>query len=197
MPTGPVMNAETLIVVAAYDDTFRHNLETFRGGDVEVVDTSGGGHPSAAFINTYRKRFYKSYLFIQDSIRGTVEDVVSPFKAKEAPVVAWGSFPLFFDSEEQERWVARKLSPPWPDYGIFGPIFYATRKALKKVEDRGLFPDTPPNKIMAQGTERAWAISFYKAGIPVEFLGPCVNDGVTPRLFPEHPVFEKTFAART
>lgn len=187
--------SETLIVVAAYDDSFAGNLETFEGGDVVVMDTSGGGHPSAAYIAAYRKHYYSSYLFIQDSLRGN-GDVVAPFRAKGATVVGWASFPLFFDNPEQHNWVAAQYPHPWPPLGIFGPIFFATRKAMKRLEDRNLFPQTPPNRLMAQGTERAWAIAFYKAGYGVSFLGPCITDGESPRLFPEHPVFTKTFAGR-
>lgn len=159
------------------------------------MDTSAGGHPSAAYVNAYRKHYAHSYLFIQDSLEGH-GDVVAPFRERERPIVGWGSFPLFFDNVEQANWVAAQYPHPWPTHGIFGPIFYATRKAMKRLDDRNLFPRTPPNRLMAQGTERAWAIAFYKAGYGVDFLGPCVTDGTSPRLFPEHPVFTKTFAAR-
>lgn len=191
------MKPDTLIVVAAYDNTFADNLQTLKGGDVVVMDTSQGGHPSKAFIDAFRKHYYRSYLFLQDSLKGEVDDVVRPFREEGNPVVGWGSFPMFFDDQQQADWVLRQYpGERHPRRGIFGPIFYATRKALKHLEDRGLFPDTPPNRLMAQGTERAWAFAFHRAGIPVGFLSECITDGSSPRLFPADGTFTKTFAAR-
>lgn len=185
----------TLIVVPAVNDVFADNLHTFQGGDTVVMDTSAGGYPSAAFIRAYREHEADSYLFIQDSLVGN-GDVVAPFRELRAAVVGWASFPLFFDNEEQQNWVAQQYRWPWPERGIFGPIFFATRKAMRKLDSQGLFPKTPRNRLEYQGTERAWAIAFFKAGYGVKFLGPCVTDGVSPRLFPGHPVFTKTFAGR-
>lgn len=189
--------SDTLIVVAAYDDRFKDNIETFTGGDVVVWDTSGGGRETGAYINAFRKHYYRSYLFVQDSIRGQVDDVVAPFRDHGGDAVAWGRFRFFFDDQQQADWVCRQYpGPRLPTWGIFGPIFYATRKALKKLEDRDLFPELPPNKLMAQGTERAWACAFQAAGIPVETLSDCITDGESPRLFPADGTFAKTFAGR-
>ena len=190
-------SSKTLIVVAAYDDTFVDNLPTIKGGHVVRWSTAGGGHPSKAFIDAYRKHYYHSYLFLQDSLRGNVDDVVAPFRDVGAEAVAWGSFPMFFDDDYQRKWVLEQYpGRTVPRRGIFGPIFYATRKAMRKLEDRRLFPQTPPNKLMAQGTERAWAIAFDRAGISVGSLSECITDGTSPRLFPADTTFTKTFAGR-
>ena len=189
--------SDTLIVVAAYDDTFKDNWDTFHGGHVVVWDTSGGGHPSGAFINAFRKHYYRNYLFVQDSMRGNVPDVVAPFKENGKDVVAWGTFDFFFDDPLQAQWVLNQYPGSIvPMRGIFGPAFFATRKAMKFLEDRNLFPATPPNKLMAQGTERAWPLAFQRAGIKVGTLGPCITDGISPRLFPSDQTFTKTFAGR-
>lgn len=194
-PRVPV-KSETLIVVAAFDDTFKDNLETLHGGDIVVMDTSKGGHPSKAFIDAYRQNYYRSYLFLQDSLRGNVEDVVEPFRGKEE-VVAWGTFPMFFDDEQQGNWVLKQYpGHTMPRRGIFGPIFYATRRAMQRMESKGLFPKTPPNRLMAQGTERAWAFACDWAGIKLGTLGDCITDGNSPRLFPSDQTFIKTFAGR-
>lgn len=191
------MKSETLIVVAAYDDSFKNNLPTFKGGDVVVWDTSSGGRETGAYINAFRKHYYSSYLFLQDSLRGLVEDVTEPFRASGEDVVAWGRFPLFFDSPEQEKWVWDQYpGRTRPRQGIFGPIFYATRKAMKRLEDKNLFPKLPPNKMMAQGTERAWAFAFDRAGVTVGELGGVTTDGIRPNLFPADQTFQKTFAGR-
>jgi hypothetical protein len=191
--------SETLIVVAAYDDKYADNLETLHGGDVLVYNTSEGGYTTGAYINAFRKHYYHSYLFLQDSLRGNVDDVVAPFKANGRNVVGWGSFPLFFDDQHQEVWVRNQYpGERLPPRGIFGPIFYATRKALKHLEDRDMFPKTPPNKLMEQGNERGWAMAFYRAGIPVGYLGgtDMYVDG-NPWLTPTDTTFKKTFGGRT
>lgn len=192
------MPSDTLIVVAAYDDTFTDNLDTFKGGEIAVMDTSGGGHPSGAYVCAYRENpDYGAYLFLQDSLRAEVPDCVEPFRKAQAPVVAWAFFTLFFDDDEQYRWVRSKYQGELPPVGIFGPIFYATRGAMRTLDRRNLFPRTPKDKLMAQGTERAWACAFHEAGLTMKALGPCVTDGISPRLFPQDRTFTKTFAGRT
>lgn len=189
---------DTLIVVAAYDGTFSDNFETLGGGDVVVMDTSQGGHPSKAFIDAYRRYYYRSYLFLQDSLRSNVEDCVKPFRENGSDVVAWGTFPMFFDDKHQEAWVRNQyVGERLPRRGIFGPIFYATRKALGKIERKGFLPKTPPNKLMAQGTERAWAFACQWSGVGLGSLSECITDGQSPRLFPADETFTKVFAGRT
>lgn len=187
----------TLIVSATYDDAFPEWYERLPEPKVRV-STKDGGHPSQAFIRAYRfdKQRHHSYLFLQDSLEPLVDDVVAPFRAPGEPVVAWGFFPLFFDNPEQQEKVLRQYPGPLPPYGIFGPIFYAERKALQRLDKLGMFPRTPENKMDAQGTERAWACAFYQAGVAMTALGPCVNDGESPILFPEDKTFCKFFAGR-
>lgn len=192
------MKSDTLIVVAAYDDSFANNLSTLHGGHVVRWSTAGGGHPSKAFIDAYRKHYYRSYLFLQDSLRSNVEDCVAPFREVGEEVVAWGTFPMFFDDEHQAAWVMNQYpGHTMPRRGIFGPIFYATRQALGKIERKGLLPKTPPNKLMAQGTERAWSFACDRARITLGTLGDCITDGTSPRLFPSDQTFTKVFAGRS
>lgn len=182
--------AKTLIVVAARDDTFAGNLSSFKGGDVVVADTSQGGHPSQAYIDTYHSHPAESYLFIQDSMRGA-GNVVQPFRDR-GPVVAWASFEMFFDDAEQARWVQDQYpGVPTPRAGIFGPIFYATREAMEAAEP--WFPARPDSKLLAQGTERAWAYAFAAAGVPVEAL---YSYDMADLSSDACPPFTKTFANR-
>lgn len=190
--------SETLIVVASYDDRFVENLPTFKGGHVVRWDTSGGGYTTKAYIDAYRKHYYRSYLFLQDSLRGNVADVVAPFKDNGAEAVAWGTFPMFFDEPLQAKWVLDQYpGRTMPRRGVFGPIFYATRKAMRRLEDKRLLPHPPPNKLMEQGVERAWAFAFDWAGIKLGSLSECITDGESPRLFPADQTFTKTFAGRS
>lgn len=182
----------TLIVVAAKDDAFSHHYDSFGGGTIRVVSTYEGGHPSKAFIDAYRAHpDYTSYLFVQDSCAGIVDDVVEPFRGR-GEVVAWASFPFFYDNEEQAVWVNDQYpGQEAPQKGIFGPIFYASREAMETVEP--YFPETPPDKLMAQGTERAWAVAFKKVGIEVEALYDHDRGQMQEGLCPP---FRKVFADR-
>lgn len=192
------MANETLIVVASYDDRYKENVDSFKGGDVVVWSTADGGYTTGAFKAAFNKHYYRSYLFVQDSIRANVDDCVAPFRENGKDVVAWGTFPLFFDDPYQEKWVLEQYPGQFhPKKGIFGPIFYATRRAITKLSDKRLLPATPPNKLMEQGTERAWAYACLRAGLNLGSLGDCITDGVSPRLFPSDQTFTKTFAGRT
>lgn len=175
------------------NDDFAHYAESYKGGPVVRMDTSQGGHPTGAYIRAYHEYpEYRSYLFIQDSMRGIVPNIVRPFRQAGAPVVAWGIFPMAFDNYAQRDWVLGQypdhVRPRW---GIFGPTFYATRKAMEKAEP--YFPAVPENRLQAQGTERAWALTFAQAGVDVGWLGEWDN-----HLMSEgpYPVFRKTFALR-
>lgn len=193
-----LMVDETLIVVAAVDDRFTDNLQTLNGGPVLRMDTSAGGHPSAAFIRAYRENpQYHSYLFLQDSMMAHVGDCVAPFKKEGHDVVAWGLFGMFFDNEMQREWVESQFSESMrepagkPSNGIFGPTFYATRDAMRKAEP--FFLKTPEDRNQAQGTERGWAYTFKAAGVEVGTLGQWDNGRMQKG---DYPVFTKTFAAR-
>jgi len=169
----------TLIVSATFDGSNPDWYDALPEPKVRV-STEHGGHPSQALVDTYRfGPKHDSYLLLQDSLE-PVGDVVAPFQAKAAkertPAVGWASFPLFFDSPAQEVWVTRQYPYVKPTHGIFGPIFYVERKALEKLDKLGRFPKAPPDKLMAQGTERAWAYAFALLGIVPAFLHEWSND---------------------
>lgn len=187
---------ETLIVVAAVDHSFDGNIALIKERHESVVrmDTSGGGHPSSAFIRAfYQYPDYESYLFIQDSLRPTVDDIVLPFSSEGSEVVAWGLFPLsIWDGDYQYQWVREQFPEEInPSHGIFGPIFYATRSAMERSEP--WFPRRPRDRLEAQGTERAWAYTFAAAGIEVGSLGTWSNQHMSSG---NYPVFVKQFAGR-
>ena len=184
----------TLIVVAAVDDRFEDNVAKIASGPYETIreDTSMGGHPSAAFIRAFHKYpTYDSYLFLQDSLEPTVDDVVAPFVEADAEVVAWARFPMFFDNDYQAQWVLSQGFTVQPLWGIFGPIFYATRAAMERAEM--WFPRTPRIRLEAQGTERAWAFTFHQAGDKPAHLHEWSNQHLSSG--DAHP-FKKTFALR-
>jgi hypothetical protein len=175
----------TLIVSATYDDSYPVWYERLPSPKIRV-STAEGGHPSAAFINAYRfdRDRHRSFLFLQDSLEPMVEDVVAPFteyaERKRVPVVGWAGFPLFFDDAEQQHQVESQYPyVPRPATGIFGPIFYAERKALERLDRLGRFPKRPNDRAEAQGTERAWAYAFACVGIQVGYLHPWSNEFVS------------------
>ena len=200
---------ETLIVVAAYDDLYSHLTDQLegRGGPVHRVSTADGGYQTQAIIDTYRfGPKHDSYLFLQDSLEPLVDDVVRPFREKQRSakarsgmwpeVVAWGAFPMFFDSDQQKAWVGRQF-PVLPPVGFFGPVFFAERKALDYLERFNLWPRVPRDKEQAQGTERSWAAAFFAAGVPFTALGGVEREAPdSPRVVPTDRTFRKVFGGR-
>ena len=164
------------------------------------MSTAGGGHPSQAFINAFRddRRRHRAYLFLQDSLEPTTLDPAFPFEEcaakRRADAVGWARFPMFFDDPEQEHRVVNQYA--WvkqPQYGIFGPIFWCTRKTMERLEKNFRFPLAPENKMDAQGTERAWAFAFAAVAAKVEFLHNWDNEFLTSG---DALPFRKVFAGR-
>jgi hypothetical protein len=193
------MRDQTLIVSATYDDAYRDWYDRLPEPKVRV-STAEGGHPSAAFIRAYRadKKRHQAYLFLQDSLEPTTEDVVAPFvaasQAHKAPFVAWARFPLFFDTGEQRARVEQQY--PYvaqPPFGVFGPIFWVTRKEMEYLDRHHRFPKTPRDKMDAQGTERAWAYAMAAMGTRVAALHDWSNEFLASG---EATPFRKVFAGR-
>lgn len=195
------MRDETLIVSATYDDSYREWYDALPEPKMRI-STAEGGHPSQAFVRAFRgdHKRHRAYLFIQDSLEMTYPAPASLFEmeahgpGKDFMVVAWARFPMFFDTREQELRVTRQY--PYqlpPSHGIFGPIFWAERKAMEKLEKLNLFPLAPETKMDAQGTERAWAWAFARAGIPVGHLHEWSNEFLTSG---QAAPFRKVFAGR-
>src|SRR6187399_1825234 len=137
------MRDSTLVVSATYDDSYP---EWYLGlPDPKIRwSTAEGGHPSQAFVRAYRADYqrHRAYLFLQDSLEPLFDNVTAPFEdaavEQRVPVVAWARFPLFFDTPDQRALVEQQYpNQPAPDYGIFGPIFWAERRAMEKLEKFG------------------------------------------------------------
>lgn len=146
--------------------------------DAEVwyVDTTGGGHPTKAYIDVYRRSNFDRFLFIQDTMTALADP--RPWFRDQFPAdggaVAWGLFPMSWDSQAQiDRVVAQYGDYDPPDRGIFGPVFYTDRASLDALDAAGLLPWIPGSRVEAQGTERAWAFAFRRVGLKVE--GPVWN----------------------
>jgi hypothetical protein len=186
---------QEVIVVAKHGDTYIDACLRSLGDryPVVVMDTSEGGHPSAAYVKAYHEHPAHNYLFIQDSMEAIEDDVIKPFKDK-GEVVSWAHFHFNFDNDAQRDYLVAQYEDNPPEYGIFGPVFYASRESLEKLDKQGLFPNTPQDKLQAQGTERGWAWAFHKADIKVESLGYWDKSKMEQGL---HPPFRKTWGGRT
>lgn len=190
--------SDTAIVVAAYDDRFIDACLRSLGDKypVIVVDTSKGGHPTGAYINTFQNFDHENYLFIQDSMISLVDDCVEPF-AKLMPergAVAWCVFKQGFDTAAQEDWARTFYKGEYPGIGIFGPVFYTNATTLRELQKRNLLPPIPRNKAEAQTTERMWAWSLYEANMKLASVGGIWDN--TKMIDGSYPVFKKTFAGR-
>ena len=189
---------DNLIVVAAYDNNFIEGCLASLGNKypVLVMDTSGGGHPTGAYIKAFKEHPAKNYLFIQDSMTALVDDVVEPF-AKVIPergAVAWSLFKQGFDTGAQQDWAHQFYKGEYPGIGIFGPVFYTSRKVLQELEKKNLLPPIPTNKAEAQTTERMWSWAFFNAGMQLAMAGEWWDDArMKDGTF---PIFKKVFAAR-
>jgi hypothetical protein len=55
------------------------------------------------------------------------------------------------------------LSSP-PSYAFFGPIFYASRQGMEKMQSAGFLNFAPQNKTEAQVTEQVWSPGLADPG---------------------------------
>lgn len=175
---------DELIVVAKHGpDWIGQCLASLNGTPVLVVDTGPDGpapgqHPTGAYLWAYQNVKANRYLFIQDSMTAVDPDPC-PWFRQQMPLnggaVAWGRFPMAWDGVAQQEWVRSQYRGVEPDAGIFGPVFYTTRRSLDLLKNLKLLPKAPSNRLEAQGTERAWAFAFHAAGLPV--TGPAWNSG--------------------
>lgn len=173
---------DDLIVVAAYGlqtPWVQQCMASLRehAPDVNVltVDTSSGGHPTGAYLSAYRETGADRFLFIQDSMTA-LADPLPHFREQwtGAGAVGWGLFRMAWDTAQQRQWVHDQYGAHDPPAcGIFGPVFYTDRASLDKVAAADLLPLVPGNRLQAQGSERAWAYAFHRAGMPV--AGPMWN----------------------
>lgn len=190
---------QNLVVIAAYDKQFIEGCLESLGSKYKVVvmDTSQGGHPTGAYIRAFRQYPAKNYLFMQDSMLAKQFDYLQPFidKKPHKGAAAWCLFHMSFDTAQQEEWAWSLYAEDPPEYGIFGPIFYMSRKDLLDLENRGLLPPIPTNKLEAQTTERMWAWALKNAGMELTSVcGMWDHDAIARG---DYPVFKKVFAGRS
>jgi hypothetical protein len=171
----------------AHLDYLREKVWAY-GNVMDVMRTPMKGYAQGAYLWAYWNYPAKNYLFLQDSLIAIEDDVLQPFKEKisrpEGSVVGeyavgWASFNFEFDPGLQEAAMRYMYGDHIPPYGIFGPIFYTSRKTLETLENAGCLPAYPTHANGAQGLERAWAMVFKRANIPVSFIHNLPNVTLT------------------
>lgn len=196
-----------LIVVAVHgEDWWPQCVASLgEGAPYQLWDT--GSYPTGKYLGLYEYvvagefppgyehiRDADRFLFLQDSMTALTPDYLRWFRDQmlsDLCAVAWGRFPMQWDTHEQKARVEARYGGPGPEHGIFGPVFYTTRAALDVLAEKDLLPRVPTTRLEAQGTERAWAYAFARAGIPV--VGPLWDPDAMKTGFGP---FKKVWAAR-
>ena len=105
---------------------------------------------------------------MQDSVLAKHPEWIQEFQSRatyNVGCVPWLVFPIQWDNQEQIDWIRSKYhTDQWPPFGIFGPIFYATREALESLDSKGFLDIVPSNKIEQQAMERGWSTAFILSG---------------------------------
>lgn len=116
---------------------------------------------SGAYIWTYKNFNEDKFIFLQDSIEILDKNFIKVVdeNLNNYDVVALSAFPYRYDDPDQKTWVESGISfKVTPKYGIFGPIFAATKEILDKIPNEWL--KYPTKKLEACGMERRWSLMF-------------------------------------
>lgn len=151
------------------DEEFLKYLKTLP--NVEHIQ---GGRDTGAYIYSYSKYPNEDrYFFMQDSLEAKDNKWLKRFTdlAKDDnTVVAHSLFPLVFDNSEQLEYFNRIVEKPHSDFwqGIFGPIFLAPNRLMKKLDELGYFIKAmPDNRFQSRGWERIWPVLFSQVGAEI------------------------------
>lgn len=141
-----------------------------------------GGYCTEAYRYAYESMQAEAYFFMHDSMRIKEPDFLNHFRSR-GPVVAWIGFhgvDYGLPGSHEEAWLTRLYGPPidLPNVGIFGPIFYADREAIRAVIERGLWPPPLQNRHELVAAERGLAIAFHRAGYEVAYLEEYDNERI-------------------
>ena len=141
-----------------------------------IDKVNSAGYDTGAYIYVYRKYIRDYYIFLQDSIKIKNPDWFILFKRirNTNSINAWFLFNLKWDNLKQKKWVCNKFPKKikTPSYGIFGPIFQISRKAMKKIDKTyNLSIFIPDHKITGQqGMERGWSYLAINSDIEINSL---------------------------
>lgn len=154
---------------------YLESLKSYNGPfKLTVTHTPYKGYDTGAYLWAFRNFPADTYIFMQDSALVKESGWVQQFESRltyGVGAVPWLIFPLQWDSNEQIQFVTEKFqSTGLAPFGVFGPMFATTHKALSDLEDQGLLNVIPTNKHEQQAMERGWAFAFTKGGYGVRAI---------------------------
>jgi len=159
------------VLVVDTGSTDPDSVELLNNIDVLVDKTDVAGFGLGGYILAYDKYPSDEYFFMHDSMVVKDPDFIEKFREK-GDVVGWLKFPF---SEQHDDYI-NYLTADYgdysdaPEFGIFGPIFYAKKEALDAVRELGYFKEYPTDKQHLCAQERGMAIAFKRAGYDMKFI---------------------------
>lgn len=135
---------------------------------------------TGAWVEAYRHRPDRKYLFLQDSMEVTGAGWYQQFdrRCSEAwesgygmdiciPWVTFTPYLLGVTPPVRERIINTYGLMGEPGFGIFGSMFYAPYSSMARVEAAGYLNYLPKDKIDSESFERWWALFFHRLQIPM------------------------------
>lgn len=160
-----------------YVDSATRNYKAIKG--LDWIPNPHDSFETGAWIEAYRHRPDRTYLFLQDSMEVTGAGWYQQFvlRGEQAvhfgiqnfciPWVTFTPYLLGVTPEVRERIVHTYGMMAEPGFGIFGSMFYTTYDALARVEAAGYMNYLPKDKIDSESFERWWALFFHRLQIPM------------------------------
>lgn len=115
------------------------------------------------------------YLFLQDSMEVTSVNFYSQFKDRcnATTAVAWCTFTPYLlgvTPEVRDRILTEFGIWRAPTFGIFGSMFMADARTLRRVLASGYWDNVPRDKVGSEAWERWWALVFNRLDIVVDAI---------------------------
>ena len=126
---------------------------------------------SGAYLHAYKNYLSEKYFFLQDSLSITNKNLIVEWSNKldKVDVAPIFNFLYEYDSDRQRDWVHEDINfETLPKYGIFGPIFGVTKKAMDMIPEN--WHREPNEKEFGCGMERRWSLMFHTLGCTKEYV---------------------------
>lgn len=131
-----------------------------------------GGYSPGAYEYAYRNIEAEEYFFMHDSMIVKKPNFIEDFRAK-GEVCAWLHF--YFAPEHGRDYLNKFPGEGNPTWAIFGPIFYAKKSAMDKLNELQLLPPRCNNRDEAVAAESGYGLAFHRAGIEVPIVEEMCN----------------------
>lgn len=160
-------NHQILIVdTGSTDNDFREYVDRLRTD--YLVSRINGGRDSGAYWHAYDNYDDgNGYMFMHDSMEARGEDWLTQFTDKKKDFVCYAWFNVAANQCPIPENIAKQSKFGIGEKGIFGPIFYATRKFMGDVDKSGSRL-IPLNREETHATERLWGGIVEGLGYEIE-----------------------------